>query len=84
MLISNENRAHLTNILPSFRLTTAESDEDPLTEEQMDEDSAASTVGGSLEPETASPTQNKPFKLSDVATVEYPGMYDEVVWDGIL
>ena len=62
------NRAHLTNILPSFRLTAADEEEDLTSGEMMEEDSAVSTVGGSLEPETASPTLNKPFKLSEVAS----------------
>lgn len=50
-------RAHLTTMLPAFR--SASSEEDLLSP-------TPTTVGGSLEPECASPTQYKSFSLTDV------------------
>lgn len=50
-------------MLPTFRLTSAGSEEDLLMITDMDN----STVGSSLEPDSASPTLSKPFSLSEAA-----------------
>lgn len=64
------NRAHLTNMLPTFRLTAAGSEEDLLTIADIDN----STVGSSLEPDSASPTLCKPFSLTDSPLDLAPGL----------
>lgn len=53
-------------MLPTFRLTSAGSEEDLL----MITDADNSTVGSSLEPDSASPTQNKVFSLLESAELK--------------
>jgi len=59
LLTLRSEKAHLTNMLPSFRgLASSGSEEDLLTV-----DLETSTVGSSIEPDSASPTGSQPFSL---------------------